>query len=100
MAAWLQQWPAGTILAGAVADEASHSLQPEAVAALQRFGVQTDLRGRFRWSHAFIGAAGVAPGDALEQATLITPAEAVIGAPVDAAQIYGGIGRVHFYPSD
>ena len=100
MAAWLQQWPAGTILAGAVADEASHSLQPEAVAALQRFGVQTDLRGRFRWSHAFIGAAGAAQGAALEQANLIAPAEAAIGPPVDAAQIYGGIGRVRFYPSD
>ena len=62
MAAWLDQWPPGTVIAGAVADEASLNLGQDAVDALGRLGVLTDLRDRFRWSHAFIGVAGAAPG--------------------------------------
>lgn len=100
MAAWLQQWSAGTIIAGAVADEAGHSLQPEAVDALKRLGVQTDLRGHFRWSHAFIGAAGAAPGSALEQAGLLAPATVFVGPPIDAPAAYGAAGRVRFSSSD
>ncbi len=100
LAAWLQQWPAGTVIAGAVADEASYSLQAEAVDALQQLGVQTDLRGHFRWSHAFIGATGAPPASAAEQANLIAPAAVLIGPPVDAAQVYGAAGELRFSPTD
>ena len=52
----------GTLVAGAVSDEASLQLDERAVAALRRAGVGTDLRGQLRWSHAFVGAVGAAPG--------------------------------------
>ena len=94
MAQWLARWPAGTVIAGAVADEASLNLGEDAVAALAKIGVKTDLRGKFRWSHAFVGAAGAAAGTALEQAQLLQPASVAIGAPVDGAEVYGGVRSI------
>lgn len=96
MADWLQQWPAGTIIAGAVRDEASSQLTESAVTALQSIGVVTDLRTRFRWSHAFIGVVGAPPASALEAATLLQPATVYVGHPVDAPAVYGGVGRIGF----
>lgn len=66
LAAWVDQLPAGTIVLGAVKDEASVSLQPEAVRALRTLGVAGDLRGRYRDSHAFVGVKGTPPGSAVE----------------------------------
>lgn len=94
MAAWLDQWPTSTIIAGAVADEASYNLEESAVAALQRVGVAGDLRDKFRWSHAFVGVAGAASATAVEAMSLLTPASVSVGSPVDAAQVYGGIRTV------
>lgn len=99
LAAWVRQWPTGTIIAGAVADEASLNLTQEAVDALQTLGVVGDLRGQFRWSHAFLGAAGALPGTALEQTALITPATVYAGLPVDAPAVYGGVSLVEVVPS-
>ena len=96
MAAWIDAWPAGTVIAGAVNDEASVNLGQDAVEALSRLGVATDLRGRFRWSHAFVGAMGADKGTAREDAALLRPALAIIGLPVDGPEIFGGIGRIHF----
>lgn len=94
MVGWLAQWPAGTIIAGAVADEASLKLTGEAVAALQRVGAADDLRGRLRWSHAFIGAVGAAPGSAIEASDLLQPVTIAAGAPIDGAEVYGGLRSV------
>jgi len=96
MAAWLQQWPPGTIIAGAVRDEASNKLSEEAVQALNTIGVATDLRGRFRWSHAFIGVVGAPPGSAVEAASLLQPATVHVGVAVDAPAVYGGVGHLRF----
>ncbi|MEZ4737227.1 MAG: interleukin-like EMT inducer domain-containing protein [Caldilineaceae bacterium] len=96
MADWLQQWPPGTIIAGAVRDEASSNLTEGAVAALNRIGVATDLRGRFRWGHAFLGVVGAPPGTAVEAADLLQPATIHVGAAVDAPDVYGGVGRIRF----
>jgi hypothetical protein len=96
LAAWIEQWPAGTIIAGAVRDEASYQLQPEAVAALNKIGVAGDLRGKFRWSHAFIGAVGASPGSAMEMMQLLQPATIYMGVPVDGPTVSGGVGRVRF----
>jgi len=93
---WLQQWPAGTIIAGAVRDEASYQLAESAVAALKTIGVTTDLRTRFRWSHAFIGIVGASSGSALETASLLQPATVSVGLAVDAPAVYGGVGRIRF----
>lgn len=54
LADFLAGVPAGTALAIAVADEASASLNEQAVAALREAGAGFDLRGCFRCSHAFI----------------------------------------------
>ncbi len=98
MAAWLAQWPAGTLIAGAVADEASSNLNQAAVDALRGVGVTTDLRGKFRWSHAFIGAAGAMPGAAVEQASLLAPATLFVGAPASSERIYGRLQQIEIIP--
>jgi Interleukin-like EMT inducer len=67
LAAWVARLPAGTIVAGAVRDEASGQLTEGAVRALGMLGVRGDLRGRFREAHAFVGVKGAAPGTALEE---------------------------------
>lgn len=66
LAAWVGALPVGTIVAGAVRDEASGRLTAEAVLALRSLGVAGDLRGHFRESHAFVGVKGAPPGTALE----------------------------------
>ncbi len=92
MAAWIVQWPAGTIIAGAVNDDASLKLSDAAVAALRNVGVANDLRGKLRWSHAFIGAVGAPAGAAVEALDLIRPVAIVaVGAPIDGAEVYGGV---------
>lgn len=94
MAQWLDRWPAGTVILGAVADEASMHLNAEAVRALQHVGVAGDLRGKFRSSHAFVGASGAAPGTAIEQMSLISPAAAYAGTPFDGSTAYGGLRSI------
>ena len=68
LAAWVDALPPGTIVMGAVSDEGSAELGADAVAALGTLGVQTDMRGRFRESHAFVGVKGAPRGTALEEA--------------------------------
>jgi len=96
LADWVQQWPIGTIIAGAVRDEASMKLTEAAVNALQTIGLTTDLRERFRWSHAFVGVVGAPLGSALETARLLQPATVSVGLAVDAPAVYGGVGRIQF----
>jgi hypothetical protein len=67
LASWIARLPAGTIVAGAVKDEASARLTPEAVQALRSLGVTHDLRGRYREAHAFVAVTGARAGSALEQ---------------------------------
>jgi hypothetical protein len=66
LAAFVGGHPPGTLVAGAVRDEASHRLTEDAVAALRTLGVAGDLRGHFRESHAFVGMKGAPQGTALE----------------------------------
>ncbi len=66
LAQWVAALPADAWVAGAVRDEASLNLNDEGVAALRSLGVQADLRGRFRWGHAFIGRAGASATPATE----------------------------------
>ncbi|HXF63274.1 MAG TPA: interleukin-like EMT inducer domain-containing protein, partial [Caldilineaceae bacterium] len=99
LATWVAALPVDTIVAGAVADEASLNLTEEAVNALHSLGVSGDLRGRFRWSHAFIGVKGAAPGSALEALALVQPATVFAGLPVDAPQVTGAIHRLEVIPA-
>jgi hypothetical protein len=98
MAGWLRKWPAGTLIAGAVADEASLLLGEDAVAALHALGVGTDLRGKFRWSHAFVGVTGAPPGSAHEDVSLLRPAVVAVGPPVDGPRVYGTLRALAVEP--
>ena len=100
MVTWLGQWPASTIIAGAVMDEASNNLTATAVTALAQVGVATDLRSRFRWSHAFVGAVGSLPGSAVEMVSLLQPATVAVGVPIAAPAIYVGVGEVSYRAVD
>jgi hypothetical protein len=80
LAEWVGALPPGTIVAGAVKDEASARLDAAAVRALGSLGVGGDLRGRFRASHAFVGVVGAPPGSAIE-ALGSRPVEVTVGVP-------------------
>jgi len=82
LAAWVASLPAGAVVAGVVRDEGSFNLNYEAVAALRSLGVAADLRGRFRWSHAFVGAVGAQLATALDAADAIRPAQVTVGLPL------------------
>jgi hypothetical protein len=99
LAEWLDSWETGTIVAGAGADtvegpESNPALNEEAVAALQRLGIASDLRGKFRWSHAFVGVADASPASAVEEAQLIHPAAVWLGAPLPSTSGYGPLQNV------
>lgn len=94
MATWLRTWPRGTIIMGAVADEASYHLTADAVAALGDVGLAPDGLEHFRRSHAFIGAVGAAAGSARADQSDIHSASVWLGAPVDGARVYGAVNTV------
>lgn len=98
LAAWIDRWPPGSIIVGAVNDEASLQLSQAAVNALHSLGVAIDLRDHFRWSHAFIGAIGARPGEAIEASTLIRPATVALGAPIDGEKVFGGLRAISIAP--
>lgn len=98
LAAWVARWPLGTAIAGAVRDEASYRLAQSAVDALRSLGVATDLRGRFRASHAFVGAVGAAPGTALEAFDSFQAVSVAVGPGLDTPFISAGIGHIQINP--
>jgi hypothetical protein len=99
LAAWVAALPAGTAVAGAVRDEASLNLTGEAVAALRSLGVAGDLRGKFRWGHAFIGAVGLAPGRAQEAMDARQPVEVALGRPISSPAAAAALTAVTLLPA-
>jgi hypothetical protein len=99
MAAWLRAMPPGRWVLGAVKDEASLNLTEEAVTALRELGVVTDLRGRFRWSHAFIGAKGWRPGEAEESLAALRPADVVVGLPLSRPYLAAAVAALRLIPA-
>ncbi|MCX7669035.1 MAG: hypothetical protein N2439_03050, partial [Anaerolineae bacterium] len=91
LAAWVAGLPQGALVAVAVRDEASLSLGPEAVDALRSLGSTVDLRGRFRWGHALIGAVGAGPGSAQEQVSGWRVGQVVAGFPAVAPQMAAAV---------
>ena len=87
LAAWVRALPPGTVVAGAVRDEASLNLGADAIDALRSLGVATDLRNHFRWGHAFIGTAGATPGSAHEQASGLSVAQVAAGLSITSPQV-------------
>ncbi len=96
LAGWIATLPSGAIVAGAVRDEASLNLGPEAVSALRSLGVVSDLRGHFRWGQAFVGAAGAAPGTARESLDGMRPAQVAEGLPLSEPSLAAALTRVTF----
>jgi hypothetical protein len=94
LAAWVRSLPPGAVVAGAVRDEASANLGQEAVDALRSLGVMKDLRGDFRWGHAFIGKVGAQSSWApmAERSDAVRPVQLSFGFPIDeprlAAQVF------------
>ncbi|MCX7838737.1 MAG: hypothetical protein N2559_04680, partial [Anaerolineae bacterium] len=87
LAQFIAQIPNGRIVAVAVRDEASRYLTQEAVDALRAIGAQEDLRGKWRWSHAIIGAKGATSGSVWEAAFETMPAQLVVGLGVTEPNI-------------
>lgn len=99
LAAWIEQWPVDTIIAGAIMDEGTLALNQRAIDAFATIGVATDLRATdlrkyFRWSHAFIGVVGSPMGTAVEEAALIQSATVAVGPAIDAPTVYVGVEQV------
>lgn len=87
LAAWVRALPPGTVVAGAIRDEATHNLGQEAVDALHTIGSAADLRRHFRWGHAFIGAAGAQQTPAQEEVSGWRVAQATLGMTTTAPQV-------------
>jgi hypothetical protein len=87
MAELINKLPAGRIVALAVRDEASMSLQQDAVDALSSLGATVDLRSKFRWGQAIIGVRGSPPGTALEAASRDAPVQVYVGRNSTTGQV-------------
>jgi hypothetical protein len=94
MAEWVAALPVGMRVAGAARDEASLNLTQEGVDALRSLGVGGDLRGHFRWGHAFIGGKGDAAGTAREVMDGVRPAALSLGLPLSAAEAAAAVDAV------
>ncbi len=58
MADFISKLPVGTIVAGAVQEDAAAALTVRGINALQSLGLKTDLRGKAGQTHAFIAVKG------------------------------------------
>jgi hypothetical protein len=88
--------PDGHTLAVAAADEASMNLGEEGVVALRSIGVAGDLRGKFRWSHAFMGVKGAESGAALEAMDGLRPVSVAVGPPLTEPAVAAAIEWIRF----
>ncbi|MGQ9626002.1 MAG: interleukin-like EMT inducer domain-containing protein [Anaerolineae bacterium] len=100
MASFLEAVPEGKIVAISVADEASRLLTQEAVQALSGIGAEEDLRGKFRWSHAIIGAKGARKGEALERLDPIRPACIHVGQAISEPHLAAAFSHFRFIAED
>ena len=94
LAEWVAALPAGTRVAGAVRDEASQNLTQEGVDALRSLGVGSDLRGHFRWGHAFIGQKGVRTGTAREAMDGVRPVQLSLGLPLSSTEAAAAVDTI------
>ena len=88
LVAFIEALPAGVIVALAVKDEVSMSLDEAAVGALRLAGFAGNLRGHFRASHAGVGVMGAPPGSAAEALSDWGPATVVIGSGATRERVY------------
>jgi hypothetical protein len=101
MAEWIRDQQPGTVIAGAARDEASMSLGQDALDALRSIGVETDLRGHFRWGHAFIAPVGDGASfwaQPQEVSGAIRPAQVSFGLPLSEPRVVGAVQVVELRP--
>ncbi len=99
LARWVAALPAGLTVAGAVRDEAAMNLTEEAVTALRSLGVINDLRGHFRWGHAFLGQKGAAAGTAVEALDGLRPAQIQVAPALSATAAAVTLTQIEIIPS-
>ena len=58
LAAFIEEWPAGTIVVAAAMDGPESQLTPRVVGALGSIGGRADLRGTKGWSHVLVAPGG------------------------------------------
>lgn len=92
LAEFVATLPQGEIVAGVAVDDASQKLKKEGFAALQSLGVSADVRKQFRAGHAFIGIKGIAPGQAIEDVQVQTPATVAVGSDVTRPNVAFALG--------
>ncbi len=95
LAQFVEQLPRGEIIAGVAIDDVSQNLQPSAIEALHSIGVESDLRWQFRAGHAFIGAKGAFPGQAIENVSGRFPANVAVGKNVARDRVAFALGEIH-----
>jgi len=96
LADFIAELPEGSIVAAAVADEASMNLGEDAVFALRSIGATGDLRGKFRWGHAIIGVKGASPGQALEALGVLRPVAVHIGTAATEPAVAAAFAHFEF----
>jgi hypothetical protein len=94
LAEWVATLSVGTRVAGAARDEASLNLTQEGVDALRSLGVGGDLRGHFRWGHAFIGGKGDVAGTAREVMDGVRPVQLSLGLPLSGAEVAAAVDAI------
>jgi hypothetical protein len=97
MAEWISAQQPGTVIAGSVRDEASMNLGEEAIDALRSIGVESDLRGHFRWGHAFVATVGDSLtwwGETQEARDAIRPAQLSFGLPLSEPNVTAAVRAV------
>ena len=66
LAAFVEGWPAGTIVVAAATEVPASQRTDRVVQALRSIGGLADLRGTPGWSHVLVGVRGAGPGEAVE----------------------------------
>jgi hypothetical protein len=98
MAEWLDRVPAGALVAGAVRDEASQRLDQAGVDALIDLRLSVDLRGHFRWGHAFVASTEGGASERLERVGAVTPVQLSWGPPLSSPQVAAEVFSVELLP--
>ncbi|MCI0477531.1 MAG: hypothetical protein L0Y55_14895 [Anaerolineales bacterium] len=98
MAQFIKQIPEGYLVAVAASDEASYRLTEEGVNALKSLGAKTDLRDKFRWSHAILATKGSAQS-AREVASETNVSQIISGLGLIEPNIAASIGEIRIEPA-
>lgn len=98
MVEFLEQVAEGDLVAVAASDDASAHLTQEGFDALRTIGARTNLRDKFRWSHAIIGVKGAPPGSASEDASETQVAQVSLNGVLSEPNVAASIGAIRFEP--